>query len=105
MSPKPSGNPCDGCPALSCVYGPSQTCAGRSDGRRGGGCGPRLLALGQARSDAAVPARGPHPARCEADLLAQAESVKEHMDSHDWGNTEYRSAETQALVDEIENWP
>ncbi|MBT2389217.1 type IV secretion protein Rhs [Streptomyces sp. ISL-1] len=43
--------------------------------------------------------------KLRADLLAKAKSAKEHMDDHNWGNTENRSAEMQALIEKLENWP
>ncbi|MEU9376454.1 hypothetical protein AB0D94_22135 [Streptomyces sp. NPDC048255] len=43
--------------------------------------------------------------KLRADLLAKAKSAKEHMDDHNWGNTQNRSSEMQALIDKLENWP
>ncbi|WP_051833101.1 putative T7SS-secreted protein [Streptomyces katrae] len=43
--------------------------------------------------------------KLRADLLAKAKSAKEHMDTHNWGNSQNRSAEMQALIDKLENWP
>ncbi|MFI9582773.1 hypothetical protein ACIHCQ_13210 [Streptomyces sp. NPDC052236] len=43
--------------------------------------------------------------KLRADLPAKAESAKEHMDDHNWGNTENRSPEMKALIDKLENWP
>ncbi|MEV6583198.1 putative T7SS-secreted protein [Streptomyces sp. NPDC051582] len=43
--------------------------------------------------------------KLRADLLAKAKSAQEHMDNHNWGNSQNRSAEMQALIDKLENWP
>ncbi|MFD5409540.1 putative T7SS-secreted protein [Streptomyces nojiriensis] len=43
--------------------------------------------------------------KLRADLLAKAKSAKEHMDTHNWGNSKNRSGEMQALIDKLENWP
>ncbi|KMO93910.1 hypothetical protein [Streptomyces roseus] len=43
--------------------------------------------------------------KLRADLLAKAKSAKEHMDTHNWGDSQNRSAEMQALIDKPENWP
>ncbi|MFJ5712816.1 DUF6531 domain-containing protein, partial [Streptomyces sp. NPDC093105] len=40
-----------------------------------------------------------------ADLLAKAKAAKAEMDDHNWGNKQNRSAEMQALIDKLENWP
>jgi RHS repeat-associated protein len=67
----------------------------------------RLKATGWASDksvDAAVDAVNNDP-KLRADLLEKAKSAKEHMDDHNWGNTQNRSAEMQALIDKLENWP
>ncbi|MFG2297747.1 putative T7SS-secreted protein [Streptomyces sp. NPDC048603] len=43
--------------------------------------------------------------KLRADLLAKAKSAKEHMEDHNWGNTQNRKDEMQALIDKLENWP
>ncbi|WP_331742707.1 hypothetical protein [Streptomyces sp. NBC_01006] len=43
--------------------------------------------------------------KLRAYLLARAKSAKEHMDTHNRGNSQNRSAEMQALIDKLENWP
>ncbi len=40
-----------------------------------------------------------------ADLLAKSKAAKAEMDDHNWGNKQNRSAEMQALIDKLENWP
>ncbi|MFJ5636770.1 putative T7SS-secreted protein [Streptomyces goshikiensis] len=43
--------------------------------------------------------------KLRADLLAKAKSAQQHMEDHNWGNTQNRKDEMQALIDKLENWP
>nr|WSX49381.1 hypothetical protein OG409_10705 [Streptomyces sp. NBC_00974] len=43
--------------------------------------------------------------KLRADLLAKAKSAQQHMEDHNWGNTQNRKDEMQALIDTLENWP
>ncbi|MCY0946707.1 putative T7SS-secreted protein [Streptomyces antarcticus] len=43
--------------------------------------------------------------KLRADLLAKAKSAQQHMEDHNWGNTQNRKDEMQALIDRLENWP